>query len=357
MSISAAERAQRLEARLARLRAEQRARESSNVKNAFQLAKQHLGKDISEVKIGGDAVGRAMHDGIENNINCANFVSGVLEAAGQIPASLHNNENDSLVNGLAQSGRFKEVSLEDAKPGDVVNLATGRGHVVLFAGWEGGKVGGTPLFIGSNNVNADGSQRVTIGEQSASITSILRYVGPGGTPFTPSGATESAGGSGAGSGGVATSSDVSGSTSPVSHARQVNGSSRPDSSNGGADAFASLLLTDNWEFEFLLDILKQYGITKEDLYKANPGLKKKVAKNDGKIPKGTELNLPKDVGAVKAEKIQTAVANADTMEPPQGNQPVALSNDSSLDAASAEGSTMPALTGAEFASLSLTKAI
>jgi hypothetical protein len=44
---------------------------------------------------------------------------------------------------------------------------------VLFAGWKGGR----PTFIGSNNVNPDGSQRITKGHMGYPITEIWQHRG------------------------------------------------------------------------------------------------------------------------------------------------------------------------------------
>lgn len=141
---------------------------------AFQIAMQHLGKNAAQIKVAGDALGRAMHDGIPNNVNCANFVSGCLEAAGLLPKSQHSNSVVGLQANLDKNPKFKRVSLKDAKPGDVVSMKTPGGHhVVMFAGWKNGK----PQFIGSNNANADGSQRVTIGGMNYQILSVHQYRG------------------------------------------------------------------------------------------------------------------------------------------------------------------------------------
>lgn len=67
------------------------------------------------------------------------------------------------------------MSLQNAKPGDVVTFATpgGGNHTVMFAGWKNGQA----MYIGSNNVNADGSQRITLAHMSYQILSIHHYVG------------------------------------------------------------------------------------------------------------------------------------------------------------------------------------
>jgi LysM repeat protein len=51
------------------------------------------------------------------------------------------------------------------------NLNTPGGHVVLFAGWQNGR----PLFIGSNNVNSDGSQRVSYSQMRYPIMAIHQH--------------------------------------------------------------------------------------------------------------------------------------------------------------------------------------
>jgi len=141
---------------------------------AFDIAKSYLGWNARDLKTSGNAVGRAMHDWVPNNVNCANFVSGVLQAAGQISSSQHNNSVTGLMANLDRDKDFRRVSLSQAKPGDVVSMKTPGGHhVVLFAGWKNGR----PMFIGSNNVNADGSQRVTYSQMRYPILAIHQYRG------------------------------------------------------------------------------------------------------------------------------------------------------------------------------------
>jgi LysM repeat protein len=139
---------------------------------AFDIAKSYLNWNARDLKVSGNAVGRAMHDWVPNNVNCANFVSGVLQAAGQIKSSQHSNSVTGLMANLDRDPHFRRVSLANAKPGDVVSMKTPGGHhVVLFAGWKNGR----PLFIGSNNVNADGSQRVTYSQMRYPILAIHHY--------------------------------------------------------------------------------------------------------------------------------------------------------------------------------------
>jgi LysM repeat protein len=142
--------------------------------DAFNTARQYLGWNAADLKVSNNAVGRAMHDWVPNNVNCANFVSGVLRASGQISDREHHNGVYGLMNNLDRNPNFRRVSLQDARPGDVVSMRTPGGqHVVMFAGWKDGR----PQFIGSNNVNRDGSQRVTISGMNYPIMAIHQYQG------------------------------------------------------------------------------------------------------------------------------------------------------------------------------------
>jgi LysM repeat protein len=142
--------------------------------DAFSIARQYLGWNAGDLKVSNNAVGRAMHDWVPNNVNCANFVSGVLRTAGQISTREHHNGVYGLMGNLDRNPNFRRVSLQDARPGDVVSMRTPGGqHVVLFAGWKDGR----PQFIGSNNVNRDGSQRVTISGMNYPIMAIHQYRG------------------------------------------------------------------------------------------------------------------------------------------------------------------------------------
>ena len=140
----------------------------------IDIARHYLGWNASALKRAGNAVGRAMEDWVPNNVNCANFVSGVLQAAGQISTRQHSNSVLGLRANLDRDPQFRRVPLRNAQPGDVVSFKTPGGHhVVLFAGWKNGR----PLFIGSNNVNPDGSQRVSYSQSNYPIISIHHFVG------------------------------------------------------------------------------------------------------------------------------------------------------------------------------------
>lgn len=142
--------------------------------NAFDVAKAQLGKNAGSLKLEKGPLGRAMEDWVPNNVNCASFVAGCLEAAGQINHSDYSASCMTLQAKLDRNSHFQRVSLANAKPGDVVTFKTPGGHhTVMFAGWKNGQ----PQYIGSNNVNADGSQRITMGSMHYTLLSVHHYRG------------------------------------------------------------------------------------------------------------------------------------------------------------------------------------
>src|SRR5690606_41563750 len=79
-------------------------------------------------------------------------------------------------NNLRGAG-WQPTSLANARPGDVVLMqSNGQSHVVLFAAHENG----VPKFIGSNNVNADGTQRISWGGASGNYHLLTPPRCPGG---------------------------------------------------------------------------------------------------------------------------------------------------------------------------------
>ena len=127
--------------------------------NAAAIAEQFIGRNAGELKFSDEL---PMQSWVPNNVNCANFVSACLQKAGLIDAGQASASVDQLANNLKGDG-WQTVSLANASPGDVVLMQrNGQSHVVLFAGFENGQ----PKFIGSNNVNADGSQRISWGGAS-----------------------------------------------------------------------------------------------------------------------------------------------------------------------------------------------
>ncbi|NBD10335.1 MULTISPECIES: LysM domain-containing protein [Corallococcus] len=140
----------------------------------FDIAVSHLGKNAGSLKYESSGVGADMEDWVPNNVNCANFVSACLEQAGQIKDSQHSASVMTLQGNLDRDPNFQRVDLKNAKPGDVVCMKVGSGeHVVMFAGWKDGKA----QFIGSNNVNADGSQRISYSSSNYPIMSVHQYRG------------------------------------------------------------------------------------------------------------------------------------------------------------------------------------
>ena len=140
----------------------------------FDIAKAQLDKNAGSLKLEKNGVGSDMEDWVPNNVNCANFVSACLEQAGQIKNSQHHNAVVGLQANLDKDPNFKRVPLSQAKPGDVVCLKTPGGHhVVMFAGMKNGK----PQSIGSNNINPDGSQKISYSQMNYPIMSIHQYRG------------------------------------------------------------------------------------------------------------------------------------------------------------------------------------
>lgn len=127
--------------------------------NAAAIAEQFLGRNASDLKRSDEL---PMESWVPDNVNCANFVSACLQQAGLIDPGQASASVANLASNLKSDG-WTTVSLSQAQPGDVVLMQRdGQSHVVLFAGMENGQ----PKFIGSNNVNADGTQRVSWGGAS-----------------------------------------------------------------------------------------------------------------------------------------------------------------------------------------------
>ncbi|MFL5318439.1 MAG: LysM peptidoglycan-binding domain-containing protein [Myxococcaceae bacterium] len=129
---------------------------ASGGENPADIAKQYLGNSIDSL------IGRSDLDlnNVPRDVCCANFVSAVLEKAGHISGWEHDDNVVNLFKKLGSDGNFEATDLSHAQPGDPVAFDGPDGayqHVEIFAGWQNGK----PLFIGSNNVNRDGTQSIT----------------------------------------------------------------------------------------------------------------------------------------------------------------------------------------------------
>lgn len=123
-------------------------------RGAAAIARQFLGRNASELKRSGDL---PMDGSVPSHVCCANFVSAVLQQAGRLPASAHANSVDRLDDTLRARG-WRPVDAAHARPGDVVIIQGGGvSHTVMVESNENGRL----RLIGSNNVNADGSQRIT----------------------------------------------------------------------------------------------------------------------------------------------------------------------------------------------------
>jgi LysM repeat protein len=144
--------------------------------SAYNVAADHMGRNISDLKYNGD-LAKYLDKWPGNNVCCANFVSACLEKSGQISPGQHSDSVSGLASNLRNDKNFSETSLKNAKPGDVVCFnVPGEGpysHVEMFAGWKNGQ----PQFIGSNNVNSDGSQRISQGYAGYPIAAIFHYNG------------------------------------------------------------------------------------------------------------------------------------------------------------------------------------
>jgi spore coat assembly protein SafA len=125
-------------------------------RNAASIARQFLDRNASELKRSGDL---PMNPNVPSNICCANFVSAVLQKAGLLPNRLHTDSVNTL-EGTLQSRGWQAVDAAHAKAGDVVIIRHNGGqHTVIVESNNNGKL----TLIGSNNRNADGSQRITLG--------------------------------------------------------------------------------------------------------------------------------------------------------------------------------------------------
>lgn len=120
--------------------------------NVYDVARQYLGRNASDLKTD-TSDDLPMNPNVPNNVCCANFVSGVLIEAGVMDSSLRTDSVAQLNTNLRNAG-WTAVDPSQAKPGDVVIIQGGGvSHTEIYAG--------NGRMIGSNNANADGSQRIT----------------------------------------------------------------------------------------------------------------------------------------------------------------------------------------------------
>jgi hypothetical protein len=141
---------------------------------AIAAARSVFGRNIQDLKYSGP-LARYLDKWPSSHVCCANFVSACLEKAGLMGASLHSDNVHGLSSNLLGSGQFKRVSSSNMQPGDVVCFnVPGEGpmaHVEMFEGYRNGQA----IFIGSNNRNADGSQRICDGTVGYGIDMVIRH--------------------------------------------------------------------------------------------------------------------------------------------------------------------------------------
>jgi hypothetical protein len=143
---------------------------------AVKIAHSVLGHNISQLKHSGP-LAKYLDKWPGNNVCCANFVSACLQKAGLIKNSEHSDNVRGLASKLGHDKNWSHVSSHNMKVGDVVCFdVPGEGHfahVEMFNGY----VNGRPTFIGSNNVNSDGTQRISIGHAGYAIDAVYRHKG------------------------------------------------------------------------------------------------------------------------------------------------------------------------------------
>lgn len=125
-------------------------------KDASAVAREFLGESEYQLQPSGKL---DMDKWVPKNVDCANFVSGCLEKAGWLSHSQRSDNVRGVFSSLENKG-WKSVALKNAKPGDVVAFDGPEGayqHIEIFDHWQGN----TPVFIGSNNVMPDGTQKIT----------------------------------------------------------------------------------------------------------------------------------------------------------------------------------------------------
>jgi LysM repeat protein len=129
--------------------------------NVAEIAAKYLGQNASSLK-GNTGDNLPMNANVPSNVCCANFVSAVLTEAGQLPGNLHTDSVAQL-NSTLRSRGWTPVPASEAKPGDVVIIQGGGvSHTEI--------VSGPGQMIGSNNVNADGTQRISHGDLSWALS-------------------------------------------------------------------------------------------------------------------------------------------------------------------------------------------
>jgi hypothetical protein len=142
--------------------------------DVLKAARSVKGHNIQYLKYHGP-IAKYLDKWPSSHVCCANFVSACLQKEGLIKGGEHDDSVVGLAHNLARDKNWHRVSSHHMKPGDVVSFEVpGEGHmahVEIFSGYKHG----VAQFIGSNNVNADGSQRVVEGHVGYHIDTVYRH--------------------------------------------------------------------------------------------------------------------------------------------------------------------------------------
>lgn len=145
--------------------------EPNERKNPAEAAAEYEGRDAEELKRSGDL---PMNPNVDSDVCCANFVTAVLQKEGYI--DWHTDLVATAYTKLQDEG-WTPVDAAHAKPGAVavINGRDGTGnndHIEFVHSNDNGTI----KLIGSNNVNPDGTQKVTIGNPYGDVV----YLNPPG---------------------------------------------------------------------------------------------------------------------------------------------------------------------------------
>ncbi|WP_222565092.1 N-acetylmuramidase domain-containing protein [Novilysobacter antarcticus] len=129
--------------------------------DAAKIAEKYLGWWAGDLKVSGHL---PMDPSVPNTVNCANFVSAVLQKAGLINFHTNlvtgsNSGNPQALGTMLKAAGWTVVPASQARPGDVAIVNNG-GHVELVHSNNNGKI----TLIGSNNTGGgSGPQKVSYG--------------------------------------------------------------------------------------------------------------------------------------------------------------------------------------------------
>lgn len=152
--------------------------------NPFAVANQMLGFNASDNEVSG-LLSQEMQEWVPNDRDCASFVTGALTEAGWVPDSSYTASVLQMTSNLSKDPNFVSTTdLSQLQPGDPIVIqspSAAYGHAVLYAG-QG--AAGNHLYVGSNNVNGNGTQQVTYGVlDPAKLLGGFHYTGDRGNPY------------------------------------------------------------------------------------------------------------------------------------------------------------------------------